>query len=900
MSLQDDTSSVKTAVDFLRFIYPIGPWTITSIIDNPDPNASNPVIIRGRTFHERQIGDLTRYIEDLNGKVNLYWQVNPLRIDPGNKAKLQDVKEIARLHVDIDPRKGTHDRERERELITSLLEDEKRLKAMGLPGGPSLIVDSGNGFWGFWDLIEPIALSGNSIEELREHAADIGRYNRWIAEVFNAELKGELGDQCHNVDRISRLPGTLNIPDAKKRAAGFPTIPAHIYANYRQRLYSLDQFNQSDVISWGAGATEEDFQRVQIGEIIRLCPRSTDPWEIGQELKRQYPQVGEKILELITLGEYLDDREAGINDKITPQGLATNRSKAHWRVNRSLQQYGVPLNVILGILCDERLPISAHGREPIDEKTGRRSALRSGRELIRFNEHQIRKCTVSIAKQRAEEERAEALLADAPEVEAPGSAETINDAPSGGAKAQGPKKKQPGTSAEVVKELNERHAVLLQEGGKTRVLCWSKSELEGDNREIAILQTFADFKNRYMNRMVATGTDKNGTPTYKDWGEIWLKNPKRREFLEMRFLPGQPAVVDGYLNLWRGFACEPTSGNWSLMKNHILTVLAEGNEEYNEYILNWAAWAVQNPDKQAEVALVFRGNEGTGKGIFARALKYMFGQHGLQINSTKHLVGNFNSHLRDCCLLFADEAIAPGLKKEENILKGLITEPEIPIERKGFDVKPTKSHLHIVMCSNEEWVVPASIDARRFAIFNASSIHKQDEPYFKAIIDQMNNGGQSAMLHELLNRKLGSWHPRNNIPQTEALREQKERSLSPINDVLFEILQDGFIPGCAIPNNELCFYSYVKDSQEGLLSQLRIMEPRLRNASDKVFAKAFKDLGCRRVTKYNQRGWQFPKLDQMRSKWEEVMNWKHAWDPHITEWSNHHHNDNEDDEHMPF
>ena len=36
------------------------------------------------------------------------------------------------------------------------------------------------------------------------------------------------------------------------------------------------------------------------------------------------------------------------------------------------------------------------------------------------------------------------------------------------------------------------------------------------------------------------------------------------------------------------------------------------------------------------------------------------GQHALKISNAKHLVGNFNSHLRDCVFLFADEAFFAG------------------------------------------------------------------------------------------------------------------------------------------------------------------------------------------------------------------------------------------------
>ena len=41
------------------------------------------------------------------------------------------------------------------------------------------------------------------------------------AKLYNVQLELLFGgDNCHNVDRILRLPGTINIPDAKKLKKG--------------------------------------------------------------------------------------------------------------------------------------------------------------------------------------------------------------------------------------------------------------------------------------------------------------------------------------------------------------------------------------------------------------------------------------------------------------------------------------------------------------------------------------------------------------------------------------------------------------------------------------------------------------------------------------------------------
>ncbi len=54
------------------------------------------------------------------------------------------------------------------------------------------------------------------------------------------------GDNCHNIDRIMRLPGTVNIPNAKKQAAGRnPTVARVVEADW-SRTYSLDDFPPTD------------------------------------------------------------------------------------------------------------------------------------------------------------------------------------------------------------------------------------------------------------------------------------------------------------------------------------------------------------------------------------------------------------------------------------------------------------------------------------------------------------------------------------------------------------------------------------------------------------------------------------------------------------------------------
>jgi phage/plasmid-associated DNA primase len=247
--------------------------------------------------------------------------------------------------------------------------------------------------------------------------------------------------------------------------------------------------------------------------------------------------------------------------------------------------------------------------------------------------------------------------------------------------------------------------------------------------------------------------------------------------------------VRGHFNLWRGFGVEPKAGDCSLWLASVHEDVCSGNETHYRYVLEWCADAIQNPTERPGVVLVLRGPQGTGKGTFARTLGKLFGDHFLHIRHARHLTGNFNAHLSNVLMLFADEAYFPGDKTGEGALKALITEPTIPLEYKGKDVISVNNYIRVIMASNNDWVVPAAMEDRRFAIFDVDNKHAQDTNYFGAIIRQLETGGYEALLQHLLDYPLGDVDLRK-IPDTEARREQQAMSLDPFYAFWLQWLQD--------------------------------------------------------------------------------------------------------------
>ncbi len=181
---------------FLKRWNPEGPWVLVAI--DPDKRA-----IDTRSFGPDSMTTLHNWLSRHGLTRNIYFTVNPVIRPLDKKPAREHIKELAWLHVDLDPR-GGEDLESERARIWKLLVDPR---SQGVPV-PTVIINSGGGFQGFWKLDTPLPLDGTP-EEFEEAK----RYNKQIEILLG-------GDNCHNVDRIMRLPGTVNRPDRRKRTKG--------------------------------------------------------------------------------------------------------------------------------------------------------------------------------------------------------------------------------------------------------------------------------------------------------------------------------------------------------------------------------------------------------------------------------------------------------------------------------------------------------------------------------------------------------------------------------------------------------------------------------------------------------------------------------------------------------
>ena len=336
-------------------------------------------------------------------------------------------------------------------------------------------------------------------------------------------------------------------------------------------------------------------------------------------------------------------------------------------------------------------------------------------------------------------------------------------------------------------EINREYA-LIKQG------CFILQETtdEEGNRIIERLP-ISDFHNWFANKPWATGKEKP-----RPISQHWMEWSGRRQYDAVTFMPGKDMGPRWY-NLWQGFSVEPAKGKAShpsldLFLEHALKNVCGNDPKLFHWLMGFFAHMIQRPWEKPLVALAFKGKKGTGKNALVERVGHLIGVHFLVATSERYLVGNFNSHLEHNLCLVLNEATWAGDKKTEGILKGLITENKMLIEHKGKEARNKQNVSRIILLGNEDWVVPASQEERRFAVFNVGEERMQDKPFFIAMREGMEQGGYSHLLRYLLDFDLSTVDI-NDAPKTQGLVEQKHASLEIVEEWWLNCLMSGEVLG---------------------------------------------------------------------------------------------------------
>ena len=279
-----------------------------------------------------------------------------------------------------------------------------------------------------------------------------------------------------------------------------------------------------------------------------------------------------------------------------------------------------------------------------------------------------------------------------------------------------------------------------------------------------------------------------------DTAREWMGWRERKTYERAAFDPSN-TVGEDTLNFWRGFGVEGRQGDWSLLRRHLFENVCRSNPYWFAWLMSWLANIVQEPGNKPGSAVVAKGLKGTGKTKGAEWVARLAPHNAKIIAKKDQILGRFNAHLAECIFACMEETFWAGDPEAEGVLKDLITGTHQLIEAKGIDPIQLLNHIRIWICSNNDWVVPATGDERRFFVTEVSDRHRQDIPYFKAIDEQMNDGGLAAMMFDLQQLRQPRWVELRTPPATPWLAEQVARSLKVTDQWWQSVLTDGGFVG---------------------------------------------------------------------------------------------------------
>ena len=316
------SSPAETAAAFLQQVNPTGPWSVASL----PPEGGG---IRGEHF--AGIKQVRAWVESKQGKENCYFISHPTRKPSGKAGRTikTDATELRFLHADYDLDKLT---ETDAWFELSLSERKKacaeHLQKLELPGPPTFIVDTGGGVQALWQLAEPLA----NTPENREW---VEGYNRTLT----AAAPG--GDEaCWDVCHLLRLPGTTNLPNAKKRARGREPVEARL-------------------VSSGGRA----YEWFDIEQTIDPTPPKVPKAEVNIVIAApEYTEGDEPLRALIDTYEIPGWVAEVIRDGRADRAKSGDNSFSAWMFKAVLQlvRLEIPNEVILGLLVDPHWGISTH------------------------------------------------------------------------------------------------------------------------------------------------------------------------------------------------------------------------------------------------------------------------------------------------------------------------------------------------------------------------------------------------------------------------------------------------------------------------------------------------------------------------------------------------------------
>lgn len=271
----------------------------------------------------------------------------------------------------------------------------------------------------------------------------------------------------------------------------------------------------------------------------------------------------------------------------------------------------------------------------------------------------------------------------------------------------------------------------------------------------------------------------------------WITHANARRFASTVFKPGEPAVISTargpMLNRWQGFrAIEGDVEPFLDLSRFIFSELEAENQEFTMKLL---AYKAQNPGKKVPIAIFLVGTKGSGKSMWCELVQKAFAPASDMIQPTL-LLADYNPYVDRNVLLFIDEITPRIMDQSGEMLKLLVSQPQVMLNEKYRPMKPVDNLGLYLLTSNYPEAASFSRDERRYFVVNCPDklTGALGEQYYRNLVTYKNGDPGPAIMHFLLNYPLEGWEPPMEAPMTSERYNAYREGLTPVAALAEQVL----------------------------------------------------------------------------------------------------------------
>ncbi len=235
-------------------------------------------------------------------------------------------------------------------------------------------------------------------------------------------------------------------------------------------------------------------------------------------------------------------------------------------------------------------------------------------------------------------------------------------------------------------------------------------------------------------------------PQKKSFITTWIQDEKIRKYEDFGVYPPPSIAPKNIYNLWQPFAIskytedyEKDEAGLKAFLEHI-DILCGHEKTSTDYFIKWLAQMFQYPAVKT-IAPTLISSEGGGKGRLMYLLDQLIGgtkSRVLEITKpSRDVWGSFNSLMINAFFVNLNEMCKKEAQEAEGVIKGLITDGTLTINRKGLDPYVIQSFHRWLITTNEDEPIKIKKGDRRHFVIRSSDEKAEKTPENAKYFDEL-------------------------------------------------------------------------------------------------------------------------------------------------------------------